>query len=68
VQGQQQIAEAYTLYKTTVVHALQPRDAASRVHFCSWFLQSGEDEIDTQLTFFYDKTWFHLQEHINMNR
>jgi hypothetical protein len=26
--------------KTTAIHALQPRDRASRVHFCSWFLQS----------------------------
>jgi hypothetical protein len=26
-------------YKTTVIHALQPRDPASRVHFCSWSLQ-----------------------------
>jgi transposase len=27
-------------YKTTVIHGLQPRDEASRVHFCSWFQQS----------------------------
>jgi hypothetical protein len=26
-------------YRTTVIHALQPRDPVSRVHFCSWFLQ-----------------------------
>jgi hypothetical protein len=25
-------------YKTTVINALQPRDPASRVHFCIWFL------------------------------
>jgi transposase len=35
-------------YKTTVIHALQPRNPASRVRFCSWFLQSVvEGEIDT---------------------
>jgi hypothetical protein len=27
-------------YKTKVIHALQLRDPARRVHFCSWFLQS----------------------------
>jgi hypothetical protein len=33
-------------YKT-VIHALQNRGPASRVHFCSWFLQCViEDEID----------------------
>jgi hypothetical protein len=33
------------------MHVLQPRDTASRVHFCSWFLQSVvEGEIDLQLT------------------
>jgi hypothetical protein len=38
-------------YKTTAIHALQPRDPASRVLFCSWFLQSVvEGEIDPRLT------------------
>jgi hypothetical protein len=38
-------------YKTTVIHALQPCEPASRVNFCSWFLQSVvEGEIDPQLT------------------
>jgi hypothetical protein len=47
-------------------HALQPRDPASRVHFCSWFLQSVvEGEIDPQLTFF-SEAWFHLQGYIHM--
>jgi hypothetical protein len=27
-------------YKIIVIHALQPRDTASSVHFCSWFLQT----------------------------
>jgi hypothetical protein len=49
-------------YKTAI-HALQPRDPVSRVHFCSWFLQSViEVEIDPQLTIFSDEAWFHLQE------
>jgi hypothetical protein len=53
-------------YKRTVIHALQPRDSASSVHSCSWFLQSVvEGEIDPQLTFFSDEAWFHLQEYIN---
>jgi hypothetical protein len=34
-------------YKTTVIHVLQLYNPASRVHFCSWFLQSViEGEID----------------------
>jgi hypothetical protein len=56
-------------YKTTVNLSVQPRDPASRVHFCSWFLQSVVvGEIDPQLTFFSDEAWFHLQRHINMQR
>jgi hypothetical protein len=27
-------------YKMTAIHAFQLHDPASRVHFCSWFLQS----------------------------
>jgi hypothetical protein len=39
----------------------------SRVHYCSWFLQSVvDDEIDLQLTFFSDEAWFHYQEYTNM--
>jgi hypothetical protein len=53
-------------YKTTVIHALQPCNSASRVRFCSWFLQSViEGEIDPQLTFFSNETWFHLQGYKN---
>jgi hypothetical protein len=53
-------------YKTTVIHALQPRDPGSRVHFCNWFLQSVvEGEIDPQSKFFSDEAWFHLQGYIN---
>jgi hypothetical protein len=53
-------------YKTTVIHALQPRDPASRVHFCSWFLQSVvEGELYLHLTFFSDEARFHLQGYIN---
>jgi hypothetical protein len=53
-------------YKTTLIHALQPRDPASRVHFCSWFLQSVvEGEISPQLTFFSDEAGFHLQGYKN---
>jgi hypothetical protein len=48
------------------MHALQPRDAAGRVHFCSCFLQSVvEGEIDLQLIFFSDDACFHLQGYIN---
>jgi hypothetical protein len=48
------------------MHALQPCNPASRVHFCSWFLQPVvKGEIDPQLTFFSDEAWFHLQEYIN---
>jgi hypothetical protein len=53
-------------YKTTVIHALQPHNPASRFHFCSRFLQSVvEGEIDPQLTFFSDEARFHLQGYIN---
>jgi hypothetical protein len=46
-------------YKTTIIHALQPRNPASRVHFCSWFLQSViKCEIDLQLIFFLMKHSF----------
>jgi hypothetical protein len=56
-------------YKTTVIHALQLRDSASRVRFCNWFLQSViEDEINAQLTFFSDEAWFHLQGYMNTHR
>jgi hypothetical protein len=49
-------------YETTVTHTLQPQNPASRVHFCSWFLQSVfEGETDPQLTFFSDEALFHLQ-------
>jgi hypothetical protein len=54
-------------YKTTVIHALQLCDPGSRVHFCSWFLQSVvEGEIDLQLTFFSNEARFHLQGYINI--
>jgi hypothetical protein len=50
-------------YKTTVMHALQPCDPLSRVHFCIWFLQSVvKGKISLQLTFFYDEAWFHLRD------
>jgi hypothetical protein len=53
-------------YKPTLIHALQPRDTASRVNFCIWFLQSVvEGEIDPQLTFFSDEAWLHLQGYIS---
>jgi hypothetical protein len=52
-------------YKTTVIHDIQPRVPASRIHFCSLFLQSVvEGEIDPQLIFFSNETWFHLQGYI----
>jgi hypothetical protein len=48
-------------YKATEIHALQPRDPAIRIRFCSWFLQSVvEGETDPQLTFFSNEAWFHL--------
>jgi hypothetical protein len=53
-------------HKTRVILALQPCNSASRVCFCSWFLQSAiEGEINLQLTFFSDEAWFHLQGYIN---
>jgi hypothetical protein len=52
--------------KTTAIHALQPRDSASRVHFCSWFLRLVvEVEIDPQLALFSDEAWFYMQGYIN---
>jgi hypothetical protein len=45
---------------------LKLQDPASKVHFCSWFLQSViEGEIDPHLTFFSDEALFHLQGYIN---
>jgi hypothetical protein len=47
-------------------HALWPRNPASKVLLCSWFLQSVvEGEIDLQLAFFSDEAWFHLHGYIN---
>jgi hypothetical protein len=43
-------------YKTTVIHALQPRDPGSTVHFCSWFVQGVvSGGIDPQLILFSDE-------------
>ncbi|PNF13606.1 hypothetical protein B7P43_G17663 [Cryptotermes secundus] len=56
-----------TPYKTTAIHNLQPRDSASRVHFCSWFPQSvAEGETDPQFTCLSNEARFHLQGYINM--
>jgi hypothetical protein len=53
-------------YKTTLVHALQPHDQASRVHFSSCFLQFvGKDEIDPQLIYFSDEESFHFRRYKN---
>jgi hypothetical protein len=50
--------------KTTVIHAMQPRDPTRRVYFCSWFLQFvAEGELDPQLTFFPDEARFRLQRY-----
>jgi hypothetical protein len=43
-------------YKTTVIHALQPHDSASRV---------VEGEISPQVAFFNDEACFRLQGYIN---
>jgi hypothetical protein len=52
-------------YKTTVIHTSQPCNPASRVHFCSWFLQSViKGEINLQFTF-SNEAWFHSQRYIN---
>jgi hypothetical protein len=54
-------------YKTTAIHALEPRNPASRLNFRSRFLQPVvEGEIVLHLTFFSDETWFHVQVYINM--
>jgi hypothetical protein len=55
------------LYKATVIHTLLACDPASRVHFCSSFLQSVvvEGETDQQSIFFPDERWSHLQGHKN---
>jgi hypothetical protein len=46
------------LYKATVVHALQPRDPASRINFWNWFMQSLHDEVDPHLIFLLMKCGF----------
>jgi hypothetical protein len=36
-------------YKITHVHLLQPRELATRIHFCSWFVQAvNECMLDPQ--------------------
>jgi hypothetical protein len=43
-------------YKATVVHALQPRDPASSINLCNWFLQSFYDgKVGPYLTLFSDE-------------
>jgi hypothetical protein len=45
---------------------LQPRDPASKIYFCSLFLQSVvEGEVDPQLALFSEEALFHLQGYIN---
>jgi hypothetical protein len=42
--------------KSTVIHALKPYDPASRVHCCTWFIQSViEGEISVQFAFVSDE-------------
>jgi hypothetical protein len=54
---------------TTVTHALQPRDPACTVHFCSWFLYPVvEGEIYPQLILFSEEAWFYLQGYINTRK
>jgi hypothetical protein len=65
-EGQHNFLNLDPLKQQKSTHALQLRDAACRVHFCSWFLQSVvEGEMDPQLIFFSDETRFHLQGYIN---
>jgi hypothetical protein len=53
-------------YKATVPHALQPRDPASKFHFCNQFLQFVvEGEIDPLLTFSSGEGGIHLHGFIN---
>jgi hypothetical protein len=53
-------------YEPTVIHTLQPRNPASKVHSCRWFLQSViGDEIDPQSTVFSNEVRFHFQGYIN---
>jgi hypothetical protein len=53
-------------YKVTVVQALQPRDSASRINFCNWFLQTvHEGEVDPHLTSFSEEAWFHFHGHVS---
>jgi hypothetical protein len=48
------------------IQVLQPSYPASRVHFCSWFLQSvAKHEIGMQFMLFSDEAWFHLQRYLN---
>jgi hypothetical protein len=43
-------------YKTTIVHALQPRDPVARLDLCNYRLQSVQiGEIYQEFTFFTDE-------------
>jgi hypothetical protein len=45
---------------------LKEHDPVARINFCYWFLQSIHDgEVDPQLVFFSDETWFSLCGEVN---
>jgi hypothetical protein len=49
-------------YKTTVIHTLQPQGSFLQLVFTFCCRR----KIDSQLIFFSDEAWFHLQGYINM--
>jgi hypothetical protein len=52
--------------KLIVIHALKPRDPASRIDFCNWFLKSVHDgEVGPHFTYFCDEAWFHLHGRVS---
>jgi hypothetical protein len=56
-------------YQETVFDALQPRDAAGRFNFCSWFLRLLRDgEVGFRLIFFSDEALFHFHGHVSSKK
>jgi hypothetical protein len=51
--------------KATVAHALKGHDTVARTHFYNWFLQCVNDEVDTPLVFFPNKTWLSTRGEVN---
>jgi hypothetical protein len=52
-------------HKMFVVQEILPRDHNSRMQYCNFFQQKINNEDVLDLSFFTDKSWFHLSGYVN---